>query len=118
MSAESAEKPAHPLRSWIGVAVVLLLSILAAAGVKSYRDLDAVRSHEAGLEQRVQAAKERIAELDQRLERIENDPITLERLAREELGMVRPDDIVIVLPESDAASRASDPGPETDNDTI
>ena len=39
---------------------------------------------------------------------LREDPMTLERLAREELGMVRPDDVVIVLLPDEAA------GPESD----
>jgi cell division protein FtsB len=92
------ESSVHPLRSWLGVTVIMMLAILTAAGIKSYRDLAAARDHQADLERRVEAAKERIGILDQRLEGMEDDPIVLERLAREELGMVRPDDVVIVLP--------------------
>jgi cell division protein FtsB len=97
------ESSVHPLRSWLGVTVILMLAILTAAGFKSYRDLEAARDHEADLERRVEAAKERIRSLDQRLEGITDDPIVLERLAREELGMVYPDDVVIVLPEAEPA---------------
>ncbi len=97
--------PGHPLRSWLGITVLLLLGVLAAAGFKSYRDLDAVRFQESDLRRSVAATEERIRRLDERIERIENDPWVLERLAREELGMVRPGDLVIVLP-------AEPPSPE------
>jgi len=99
------ESPPHPLRSWLGVTVILMLAILAAAGIKSDRDLDAARDHEADLEHRVEAAKERLRILDQRLAGITDDPVVLERLAREELGMVFPDDVVIVLPEAEPEPR-------------
>ena len=39
--------------------------------------------------------------LRERIDRIENDPAMLERLAREDLGLVREGDVVIVLPEED-----------------
>ncbi len=94
-----SESPTHPLRSWLGLTVMLMLAILTAGGITSYRDLDASRAHEADLANRVKAAKERIQTLDQRLDGIADDPIVLERLAREELGMVYPEDVVIVLPE-------------------
>ncbi len=90
--------PGRPARSWLAVAVLLLVGMLAAGGLKSYRDLDEVRSQEADLRRRIEATEARIRRLDERLERIANDPWTLERLAREELGMVRPGDLVIVLP--------------------
>lgn len=105
---ETQSESPHPLRSWLGVTVILMLAILAGAGIKSYRDLTASRAHEADLGRRVEAAEERIRLLDQRLEGITDDPIVLERVAREELGMVYPDDVVIVLPEAEA-----DPLPET-----
>ncbi len=94
--------PGHPFRSWLGITVLLLLGLIAAAGFKSYRDFDEVRSQEVELRQNVAATEQRIRRIEARIERIENDPWTLERLAREELGMVRPDDLVIVLPEEEA----------------
>ena len=38
-------------------------------------------------------------ELVRRIERLRSDPATLERLAREQYRMMRPDDLVIVIPE-------------------
>ena len=45
----------------------------------------------------------RVERLRFRLVLLREDPMTLERLAREELGMVRPNDVVIVLLPDDAA---------------
>jgi cell division protein FtsB len=99
-SERSADRTAgRPSRSWLGIAVVLVLGMLAAGSLKGYRDLAEVRSQESELRRRIAATEGRIRRLDERLERIENDPWTLERLAREELGMVRPGDLVIVLPQ-------------------
>jgi len=60
-----------------------------------------------------------------RIERLRSDPATLERLAREQYRMMRPDDLVIVIPEdleevlpteaataSEEASPAVTPDPE------
>jgi cell division protein FtsB len=41
-----------------------------------------------------------VEELVRRIERTRDDPVTWERLAREELGLVRPGDIVVMLPEA------------------
>jgi cell division protein FtsB len=92
--------PARPdsLRSVVGAVVVVALLLLAGAGAKSYRDLAAARAREAALERASGEAEARIAQLHARIERLKRDPSTLERLAREELGMVRPGDVVIVLP--------------------
>ncbi len=100
-------------RSLIGVAVVVLLGLLATAGVKSYRDLAEVRAHEAGLERRIAESEGRIRVLRDYVRRIEEDRLTLERLAREELGLVKPGDVVIVLPEDSEAEhedRSEPPG--------
>jgi cell division protein FtsB len=88
----------------LGVAVVALLGLLAVAGVKSYHDLAMVRQHEAQLAVEIGAAEGRIDTLQQRVERLDLDPLTLERLAREDLGMVLPGDVVIVLPQEDPTS--------------
>jgi cell division protein FtsB len=51
------------------------------------------------LEQQIAETQQRIERLRDRIERIKNDPVTLERLAREDLGLVKPGDVVIVLPD-------------------
>ena len=91
--------PGRSHRSFVGAAVLAILGLLATAGVKSYSDLDVAREQERELLEEIAAAKKRIRLLNERIERIENDPAMLERIAREELGMVREGDVVIVLPE-------------------
>lgn len=83
--------------------MISLLILLATAGVKSYRDLAAAQAHEAELNRRIVESQERIRILKERARLIANDPLTLERLARENLDMVRPGDVVIVLPEKEPA---------------
>ena len=72
--------------------------------MKSYSDLSLARSHEAELTDEIAAAETRIEALSHGIELLESDPHTLERLAREELGMVRPGDVVIILPEEESGS--------------
>lgn len=93
--ARPAPRPARPV---LWAAALFLLVLLALAGAKSYRDLAAVRAREGELVERLAATRGEIVAFEQRLERLRRDPVTLERLAREELGMVRPGDVVIVLP--------------------
>ena len=96
---EEPAKRGYPFRTVLGAAILSLLGVLATAGVKSYRDLDAAKTYERELLEEIAETRERVRGLDHRIERIQNDPAMLERLAREDLGMVREGDVVIVLPD-------------------
>jgi cell division protein FtsB len=98
----AALRQSLPLRLAFGGAVIFVSGLLATAGAKSYRDLQVVRQREAELAVRIAASEERLEELGHRLELLREDPATLERLAREELGLVRKDDLVFVLPPATA----------------
>jgi cell division protein FtsB len=100
-----------PLGRLAAGGLAFLLALLAVAGIKSYRDLAAVRGQEAALRQQVEQTQQRIEALRHRVERLRSDPAALERLAREELGMVRPGDVVIVLPAEDADPPAAPEAP-------
>ena len=97
MSRDGTSGQAKPLRVALGLAVAFVLSLLVTAGAKGCRDLDTVRQREALLEQRIGSTEAEIERLEHGLELLQDDPTTLERMAREE-GMVRPNDWVIVLP--------------------
>jgi len=99
-AAEAASLKPRPLRSLVTVAVGTALLALAAAGLKSWRDYEQVRARERALEESIAAGERRIRGLERRIESLEKDPATLDSVAREELGLVRPDEVVIVLPES------------------
>lgn len=90
-------------RPVLGASVLLFLSVLGIAGVKSSHDLEAARQRRLLLETRIQAAESEIGRLQNRIERLRSDPGLLERHAREDLGMVRPGDVVIELPIEGAA---------------
>jgi cell division protein FtsB len=87
-------------RPVLGAAVVLFLVLLGLASLKSWRDLEAARGREQRLETEIRDTEVRIQQLQGRIERLRSDPGSLERLAREDLGMVRPGDVVIVLPDN------------------
>ena len=89
-----------PARRPVVVLVVVgaLVLALAGAGFQGYRDLISARARAQLLAQRKAETEQRVADLRQRIELLRHDPVTLERLAREELGMVRPEDVVIVFP--------------------
>jgi cell division protein FtsB len=79
---------------------VLIVAAIGLGAARSYRDLAAARARAAVLESQIAGAEERVEALARRIERTRDDPATWERLAREELGLVRPGDIVVLLPEA------------------
>jgi len=89
---------------------ILALVVLSIASFKSYSDLRLGRSREAQLKSEIAQGDERIEALQERVRRLKEDPAMLEQLAREELMMARPGEVVIVLPETtvEAIDRAPD----------
>lgn len=97
----------RPSRWAAGFVVIVIAALVMTAGLRSARNLESARRQATSLESRIDQTRLRIEALEARLARLDDDPATLERLAREELGMVRPGDVVIVLPaEEDEADRA------------
>jgi cell division protein FtsB len=94
-----AAKPPNLARPVAGAIVLFFVLLLAAAGLKSWRDLEAARQRESVLLERIHVSEEKIERLRHRIAGLGTDPQTLERVAREELGLVKPGDVVIVLPQ-------------------
>ena len=78
---------------------VLALVLLFVASFKSYGDLRLGRGREAELRGEIEASESRIKALEEKVMRLRDDPAMLEQLAREELLMARPGEVVILLPE-------------------
>lgn len=115
-AAQARDARPRPYRSLLSALLVFLILVLATAALKGWRDLERSRSREAELRQRVQATEQRIETLRGRIDDLRDDPATLERIAREELGLVHPGDVVIVLPPPAAAgSPQAQPGPQSGN---
>ena len=104
-----AEAPVRTdsFRPVLGAAVALFLALLAIAALKSYRDLASARAHQHMLERQIHETVARSEWLRSRIDRLHHDPGMLERLAREDLGMVRPGDVIIELPEGAVAPLGS-----------
>lgn len=97
-------------RPVLGATVLLVLALLAIAALKSSRDLEAARARERSLETRIAETSARSEKLRTRIERLKHDPGMLERLAREDLGLVRPGDVIIELP--DPGNPVPEPSPQ------
>ena len=83
----------------LGIALVLLL----AAGLAVYGATNAVRVWRMqraieALEQDIAALRARQERLTQTVDRLRHDPAYLEKLAREEMGMVREGETVLKFP--------------------
>ena len=98
-------------RPVLGATVLLVLALLAIAALKSSRDLEAARARERLLETRIAETRARSEKLQARIERLKHDPGMLERLAREDLGLVRPGDVIIELPDPNAPAPKTAPPP-------
>ncbi len=98
MQASSVADP-RPFRVVLAAAVGILLLLLGVAGLRSWRDLESSRHQEAELEESIEQTLSNIQILQHRVDRLEGDSAAIESLAREELWMARPDDVVIVLPD-------------------
>lgn len=103
----------NPFRSVLGVCSILLLVLLGIGVTKSSRDLIAGRQREKLLESRIAASQDNVEALKQRIEGLRRDPATLEKLAREELGMAFAGDVIIVL-EPDSAPAPDGTRPTSD----
>lgn len=94
----------RPLRSLLSALFVFLLLVLATAALKGWRDLERARAREAALATEIAATERRIADLRSRIANIQDDPATLDRIARDELGLVHPDEVVVVVPAAPPAT--------------
>lgn len=99
MSTSAAQPRDRRTVSPVTVAVVaVLVAVLTVAGVQRFRDLERSRERQAELEAEISATLDEVRALERRIERLDEDPMLQERLAREELGLARPGEVVIVLP--------------------
>ena len=89
------------LSTLIGLGLILVLLLLAKAGTENYAELSELAEREAELEFELEEARQRVDGLRRTVVLLQDDPVVLERLAREELGLVRPGDTVVVLPRTD-----------------
>ena len=80
----------------LGLTLVVALGLsLAASGV--WDDLHALRAEERSLLEQNQALRHTNRELAREVELLRSDPAALERVARHEYGLVRPDEWVLRL---------------------
>lgn len=111
MTQSDAPVRSDSFRPVLGAAVLLAFALLAIAALKSNRDLQAARFHERTLKEKIAATRAESERLQVRIDRLRHDPGMLEKLAREDLGLVRPRDVVIELPDPQATPAPVAPAP-------
>jgi len=83
----------------VGVAgLVLLAAGLAVYGGHQVFRVRAMRGEIAAMERDIVTLRARADELTRTVDKLRNDPAYVEKLAREELGYVRPDETVLKFP--------------------
>ena len=94
------ERPhVHPL-SYAGFSLVLsfILFVFFLAGDRGLLQVRKQRSQVSALQAEVSAIAERNTALEKEVERLTKDPAAVEKIAREDLQLVAPGDVVLVLP--------------------
>ena len=95
----AARRRATQTRERLGVVLALLVAVgLAVFGVRESVRVWRLHQDLEILERDVQDMSARQKRLEAQAERLRNDPSYIEKLAREEMGMVRPGDRVLKFP--------------------
>jgi len=104
-------------RILIALAVVIFLGLmgLAVFGQRGLLNLHKLRSDRMKLEQDAGHLEKENGSLRKKVELLADDLKYLEKLARQKLGMVRRDEVIIKVPE--AGSALNQPGPEQAKDS-
>ena len=90
----------------VGGALALLLFVgLGVYGWQGIVRLRHMRGQLETLERDNAALREQADKLTQTIERLRHDPVYLERIAREQQGMVRPGETILKFPPKDKAGR-------------
>jgi cell division protein FtsB len=85
----------------LGTACLFLVMVVTAVfGKKGVMDIHRLRVELARLENDVQKLKQDKAELESEILRLEKDPKAVEKTARQELGLIKPGEKVIVIPKA------------------
>ena len=80
-----------------GIGCFLLLSLLAIAGERGFFEVYQFSRHLQHVESRIQALEVENERLREQVTGLRSDPYQIEKLAREDLGLVRPDEIIFEI---------------------
>jgi cell division protein FtsB len=80
-----------------GIGCFLLLSLLAMAGERGFFEVYQFNRHLQHVESRIQALEVENERMRLQLTGLRSDPYQIEKLARGDLGLVRPDEIIFEI---------------------
>jgi cell division protein FtsB len=81
----------------LAIAALAVLAAFASIVAHGFEDLAAAEAEKQRLETRARELAESIAETEEMVAALRNDPAAVESVARVELGMVRPGETVLLL---------------------
>lgn len=91
-----------------GVLILLVLAIVATVlsivGDGSYSDLEFLKQTHAHQERKNQKLREQVTRLQREVNALQHDDRAIEKAARNELGMARPDEVIVFFEDSKPAS--------------
>ena len=82
---------------WGSVGCFLLLSFLAVLGDGGFLEVNEFSRHLERVEAQIRELERENVELRAMVLALKNDPYTVEKLAREELGLARPDELIFEI---------------------
>jgi cell division protein FtsL len=80
-----------------GIGCFLLLSLLAIAGERGFFEVYQFSRHLERVESQIRVLEEENQRLRKQVTRLGSDPEQVEKLAREDLGLARPDEIIFEI---------------------
>lgn len=78
---------------------------MALFGADALPAVKKLKAEEAGLQGEVEALEKKREDLQRKTKRMQDDPRMIERKARQDLGMVREGETVIIIPDKDPNGR-------------
>ena len=104
---ETRNEPRARMRAWVlGTAIALIaLAVGSVFGDRGILNLVARRRQVETLRAELGELRAENARLSSEIEALRSSPRAIERLAREELGLARPDETVFLIREEDPAVR-------------
>jgi len=98
------------LRRYVIVLLVVLCAVLIVNEIFGQHGIVALRRQKRdmkSLEQRIQQLRRDNVQLEMQINALKSDPKTIEKRAREQLHMARPNERIYVLPEKDPKAEPS-----------